>query len=170
MTIIHSYNTVQQQTLKRQVSDLKRRYKGLYDVWQEHSTNDGKTMNIKGFKKALEVFGMVIESQEDELNILPNLIFSRFKRSDNEKEKEITCNDFIATMISFVLPTTDQYSLQTLFDIFDLSQSGYLQTESIARLYVFPFYMNRFMRSSLSAFRDLHYQFVIHLLGRGYLN
>ena len=86
-------------------------------------------MNIHGLTKALAVFGMIIDTDKD---------FQRhiFKKFDLDNEKEITYNDFSATIASFVGSNTDDDSLQTLFEIFDIDQDGYLELEDMARVYV----------------------------------
>jgi len=117
-------NAFEQQVANQQKGQFKR----LYDVWEEYATNqDGTTMNIHGLTKALAVFGMIIDTDKD---------FQRhiFKKFDLDNEKEITYNDFSATIASFVGSNTDDDSLQTLFEIFDIDQDGYLELEDMARV------------------------------------
>jgi len=103
-------------------------YKRLYDVWKEFATNvDKDKMDIDGLTSAVAVFGMIIDTDRD---------FQRhvFKKFDLDNEKEITYDDFSATMASFVGSNTDDHSLQHLFEIFDIDQDGYLELEDMARI------------------------------------
>lgn len=120
---------LQSNAFEKQVADQQKgSFKRLYDIWEEFATNqDGTTMNIHGLTKALAVFGMIIDTDKD---------FQRhiFKKFDLDNEKEITYNDFSATIASFVGSNTDDDSLQTLFEIFDIDQDGYLELEDMARV------------------------------------
>jgi len=119
---------LQQNAFEQQVAvQQSKSYKRLYDVWEEYATNEGTTMDIHGVTKALAVFGMIIDTDKD---------FQRhiFRKFDLDNEKEITYNDFSATIASFVGSNTDDDALQTLFEIFDIDQDGYLELEDMARV------------------------------------
>lgn len=120
---------LQQSAFEKQVAaQQSRSYKRLYDVWEQYATStDGTTMNIEGLTKALAVFGMIIDSDRD----LQRHIFRKF---DADNKHEITYDDFSATIASFVGSNTDDDSLQTLFEIFDNDQNGYLELEDMARI------------------------------------
>eukprot|EP01084_Bolivina_argentea_P062110 113568_1 len=112
----------------RQLTAQHTKFKRLYDVWEEFATNpNGSTMDIDGLTQALAVFGMIIDSNRD----FQRHIFDKF---DLDGENEITYNDFSATIASFVGSNTDDDSLQTLFEIFDIDQDGYLEIEDMARI------------------------------------
>ena len=124
---------VQQNAFEQQVAvQQSKSYQRLYDVWEEYATTneEGTTMDIYGLTKALAVFGMIIDTDKD---------FQRhiFKKFDLDNEKEITYNDFSATIASSVGSNIDDNASQTLFEIFDIDQDGYLELEDMARVYVF---------------------------------
>lgn len=121
---------LQQDAFDQQVAaQQSRNFKRLYDVWQEFATNDDLTMmNIDGLTKALSVFGMIIDTNRD----FQKHIFMKFAL---DNVKEIDYNDFSATISSFVgSGGCDDDSLQTLFEIFDIDEDGYLELEEMARI------------------------------------
>lgn len=121
---------LQSNTFEEQVAAQRSKsFKRLYDVWTEYASADGSTMDIEGLTAALAVFGMIINTHKE----FQKHIFGKF---DLDDEKVITYNDFSATMASFVGSTghTDDDSLQTLFEIFDIDQDGYLKLEDVARI------------------------------------
>jgi len=120
---------LQQDAFERQVAEQQgQNYKRLYDVWQEFATNDDASkMDINGLTKALAVFGMIIDTNRH----LQKHIFKKF---DLDNQNEITYDDFSATIASFVGSNTDDDSLQTLFEIFDMNEDGYLELEEMARI------------------------------------
>ena len=97
-------------------------------------------MDISGLTKALAVFGMIIDADKN---------FQRhiFRKFDVDNEKEISYDDFSATIASFVGSNTDDNSLQTLFEIFDVDQDGYLELDDMARVYVICSYQNSLSRN-----------------------
>jgi len=122
---------LQSNTFEEQVAAHRSKsFKRLYDVWTEFATKpDCDTMDIEGLTRALAVFGMIINTHSE----FQKHIFSKF---DLDGEQLITYNDFSATMASLVGSTghTDDDSLQTLFEIFDIDQKGYLKLEDVARI------------------------------------
>lgn len=121
---------LQSNTFSSQVAAHRSKsFQRLYDVWTEYASDDGATMDMEGLTRALAVFGMIINTHSE----FQKHIFSKF---DLDNETLITYNDFSATMASFVGSTghTDDDSLQTLFEIFDIDEDGYLNLEDIARI------------------------------------
>jgi Ca2+-binding EF-hand superfamily protein len=120
---------LQQEAFEKQVQAQQlQNFKRLYDIWQEYATNSVATlMDIQGLTASLKVFGMIIDTDRD----FQKHIFRKF---DIDNEKEITYNDFSATIASFVGSNTDDDALQTLFEIFDNENKGYLEMEGMARI------------------------------------
>lgn len=107
-------------------------YRRLYDVWEEFSVDsDGqRTMDIDGLTGALKVFGMVIDINTSQRSH----IWDKF---DVDNENELTYSDFSATLASFVgsgAHDVDDHALQTIFEIFDCFETGFLEVEQIARI------------------------------------
>jgi len=90
-------------------------------------TFGAKLTKLDGLSTAFAVFGMIIDTDNDFKNDIS-------KKFDLDNEKEITYNDFSSTIASFVGSNTDDDSLQTLFEIFDIDQDGYLELQDMARV------------------------------------
>jgi len=121
---------LQRSAFDRQVKTMQsKQYKRLYDVFKEYANSGGETMDLHGLTSALSVFGMIIDTN----STFQHHIWSKF---DLDNELEITFDDFRATMATFVSNLSDEDTLQTLFEIFDIDEDGYLRLEDFARVFL----------------------------------
>eukprot|EP01084_Bolivina_argentea_P025090 46683_1 len=123
---------------KQQLADMKskmfntqvskKKMLGLYDLFKQHANcNDAQTkMDVDGLTTALKEFGMIIDTERT----LQKFVWSKF---DIDNEGEIDYNDFMATLSSLI-GSKDEDSLLLMFQIFDIDQDGYLNTDDMAMI------------------------------------